>query len=363
MALKVEELRLAVEANLPVLLLGGPGTAKTAIIRQLCDDLGYPLEIVIASQRQPEDFLGLPYRTESGVKYEAPAWALRLVRAIEKGAPGAAVLFDEVSCVTLAVQAALLTVVQERRVGELQLPAGVRMIAAANPPEQAAGGWEFAAPTANRWVHLDWSPPSAEEWGAWALSRVDAEQLDASTVSLVCSFLAASPGHLYALPVEAAQRGGAWPSPRSWWAAVRALSLGAKSAYSRDAVHAVAAGAIGRGALLELLAYAKNLDLPDPEYLLKHPRDWNLERGQADRARIILCAVATAAIRAADPPKVRKTRFDSAWEVLARGVELEYPALAVVAGRLLSAAAAPYRLVPPQSHLALVPLLKAAGIL
>ena len=37
-----------------------------------------------------------------------------------------------------------------------RLPAGVRVVAAANPPDEAADGWELAAPLANRLVHLDW---------------------------------------------------------------------------------------------------------------------------------------------------------------------------------------------------------------
>ena len=45
----------------------------------------------------------------------------------------------------------------ERTVGDLPLPDGVTVIAAANPPELAADGWDLAAPLANRFCHLDWS--------------------------------------------------------------------------------------------------------------------------------------------------------------------------------------------------------------
>src|SRR5205823_11964182 len=55
-----------------------------------------------------------------------------------------------------AVQAAMLRIVLERVVGDLELPPGVRVVAAANPPEQAADGWDLAPPLANRLVHLDW---------------------------------------------------------------------------------------------------------------------------------------------------------------------------------------------------------------
>ena len=52
------------------------------------------------------------------------------------------------------MQAALLRV--ERVVGDLELPDEVVVVAAANPPEFAAGGWDLSAPLANRFCHLDW---------------------------------------------------------------------------------------------------------------------------------------------------------------------------------------------------------------
>jgi len=45
------------------------------------------------------------------------------------------------------VQAALLRVVLERAVGDLTLPDEVAVVAAANPPEQAADGWDLSQPT------------------------------------------------------------------------------------------------------------------------------------------------------------------------------------------------------------------------
>ena len=54
------------------------------------------------------------------------------------------------------MQAALLRVVLERVVGDLELPADVAVVAAANPPEQAADGWDLSAPLANRFCHLEW---------------------------------------------------------------------------------------------------------------------------------------------------------------------------------------------------------------
>src|SRR5262245_62386462 len=96
--------------------------------------MGWPCEVVIASIREPSDFAGLPVVVaDGGVRFAPPRWARRLHGA------GRGVLFlDEISTAPPAVQAALLRVVLERVVGDLELPAAVAVVAAANPPE--AGG-------------------------------------------------------------------------------------------------------------------------------------------------------------------------------------------------------------------------------
>ena len=57
---------------------------------------------------------------------------------------------DQLSTAPPAVQAALLRVALERTVCDLELPAGVAVVAAANPPEQAASGWDLSRPLASR---------------------------------------------------------------------------------------------------------------------------------------------------------------------------------------------------------------------
>src|SRR5256714_7431605 len=147
----VEALGIAVSARVPVLLWGAPGTGKTSAVRAMAKAIGWPCETVIAAIREPSDFAGLPVVTAGDVHMAPPRWAQRLAAA------GHGLLFlDEISTAPPAVQAALLRVVLERVVGDLELPDEVTVGAAANPPEQAADGWDLAAPLAHRVCHLDW---------------------------------------------------------------------------------------------------------------------------------------------------------------------------------------------------------------
>src|SRR5581483_4951918 len=189
----VEALGVAVAARGPVLLWGAPGTGKTSAIRAMAEVMGLPCEPVIASIRAPSDFAGLPIVVGGEVRFAPPAWARRLAEA------GRGLLFlDELSTAPPAVQAALLRVVLERVVGDLELPAEVAVVAAANPPEQAADGWDLSAPLANRLCHLSWDvdPRAVADGlaGGWMPPRVpelagdwDAEEILAR--GLIAAFL------------------------------------------------------------------------------------------------------------------------------------------------------------------------------
>lgn len=154
-------LAVAIQTDIPVLLWGMPGSGKTSAIYQFARAHDLPCEVVIASVRDPTDFSGLPVpRPDGAVTFAPPDWAANLVQA------GKGILFlDEISTAPPATQAALLRVVLDRVAGRTKLPDGVRIVAAANPPEMAAGGWDLSPPLANRFVHLDWEPLSAEDWG------------------------------------------------------------------------------------------------------------------------------------------------------------------------------------------------------
>ncbi|WP_030377834.1 MULTISPECIES: AAA family ATPase [unclassified Streptomyces] len=336
---QLEALTLAVAADLPVLLWGEPGIGKTAALTQLAAALDLPLTTVIASVHEPSDFSGLPVVGDDpatqGVPMAPPDWAVRLVRA------GRGLLFlDELSTAPPAVQAALLRLVLERRVGALRLPPGVRIVAAANPRSSAADGWELSPPLANRFVHLQWVHDHEVVvrglggiWPRATLPRLDPAALpDAVAFArrVVCGFLDARPTLVHRLPSGESRRGGAWPSPRSWETALSLLAFATAAGSSREVLSLLVRGTVGDGPGLELLAWLDRMDLPDPETLLADPAAAGLpERG--DLRQAALDAV-VAAVRA----RPERARWDAAWAVLARAAETGAPDVVVVPATTLA---------------------------
>lgn len=268
----LEATRLALAADVPVLIWGEPGVGKTASIRALAGSLGWPIEIVLASLREPSDFAGLPIVVNGDVHFAPPDWARRLA-----GVDFGICFFDELSTAAPSVQKALLRVVHDRVVGDLQLPAGVRMIAAANPADVTAGAWDLSAPLANRFCHLEWPVDAVAiadglgggwpEVGQVALPDGWESGIPAQA-ALVAAFLRTRPQLAHSRPDDSSAAGRSWPSPRTWEAVIRVLAACRAANADEETRLALIVGLVGDGAGVELVAFERDVDLPDPEWLL-----------------------------------------------------------------------------------------------
>ena len=300
---RLQALGICVSARIPVLLWGDPGIGKTAVIESAVHG-GWHVETLIVSHYEPSDFAGLPVVTGGAVDLAPPAWAQRLA-AVD--GPSIA-FFDEFSTASPALQAAALRPLTHYEVGSLALPQTVSFVAAANPADVAAAGWELAAPTASRFVHVDWVLPLevyAEcmvtgDWPAMPVydgSDPDLAAAVATEKVLVSGFLRTRSSQMSVIPKDAAARGRAFPTPRTWDYAAQlsafAVNVGAPKAVRRLLV----AGCVGDAAAHEYLAWVDAQDLPDPEKLLADPASCSFDKLRADRVYVVLQAVLSAVAR------------------------------------------------------------------
>ncbi|MFG6195098.1 AAA family ATPase [Nonomuraea sp. JJY05] len=353
-----EALAVAVTANLPVILWGAPGTGKTSAVTALGAAVGLPVEVVVGSIREPSDFSGLPVLRDGSTWFAPPRWAERLA------AEGAGLLFlDELTTAPPAVQSAMLRVVLERTVGDLVLPDEVRIVAAANPPDQAADGWDLSAPLANRLIHLNWTVSAddiAEGFaGGFPVPEFDVKDTAGPTEvagarALVGAFLRVRPELVLAVPDSPDRAGRGWPSPRSWEMAARAVAAFDHMGSGEPVLAELVVGAVGEAAGFELLSWRRNLDLPDPETLLNDPQARLPER--LDRLHALLGAV-VAYVHSDGTAGT----WERAWAVVAR-VARTAPDVAATAARSL-ARSRPEGATLPKTMLELAPVLRSAGLM
>lgn len=299
-------LLVCVQERIPVILWGPPGQGKTSVIKALAKDTGRHLEVLLASIREPQDFAGLPFIHEGQARLVPPDWAQRLAQTKD------GILFtDEVNTAPPSVQAALLRVSLDKVAGDTHLGDDTSVIAAANPPEQAADGWDLAPPLANRFVHLEWSLPAdivqnglAGSWPSFQTKAPDAKEL-AETKKLeaiqVAGFLTSRPDLTTRLPDTSAEQGRAYPTPRSWEMAAILSAYVTAAKLSEGVRRLLVRGCIGQGAAAEYLTYRSNLDLPNPSDVLKAPNKFVVPK-RADQVYVIGAGVVAVARSRGDGP-------------------------------------------------------------
>ena len=341
-------MQVLLAAQVPVLLWGDPGTGKTQTIERFAKRAGWHTETVIVSLHEPTDFAGLPVRSPGGVVFEPPAWARQIADQ-----PGERlVFFDEVNTAAPAVQNALMRVVHDGRVGQLDLGEGVRFVAAANPPEQNIGAWDLSAPLANRFAHLRW-PVTLDEWKrgyleGWPdtgpLHIPDGHTPDPKAVAehkaAQAAFLTARPDLLVAPPRPGPPVFG-WPSPRTWDLTAHALAIAETADADEETILLVAASLVGAGAAIEYLAYEDNADLPDSDQLLADPTLFaDLKRSDQKHA-----ALEAVVARITQDPKRRQWR--KAFNVCIQAARQGAPDIAAAAAMRLIDIKPPGTGLPP----------------
>ena len=311
------------QMGLPCVFWGLSGIAKSDKVRQGAARVGLPLRVIYPSQKQPEDFGDLPVvidREGTGKQQLVSACMLSAVNELNAlaagGGAGGVVFFDEISCAPPAVQAPMLGVILENMVGATPIHPAVRKMAAANPPDYAAGGYSLEPPLANRMAHFAVRCPSVEEWSdylmagaAQNLTRIDGplqmlrvnwnDQWSSIRGHLI-NFMRANRDRLHEQPTpDNPQSSYCWPSPRTWVMAGKSVAtvrcLGMDPRLEQYLVEAC----VGLGAAQEWQTFLANADLPNPRDVLIN--GWPIDKTRLDKVMAVFHSVTSLVLGVANP--------------------------------------------------------------
>lgn len=361
------EIELAFKANIPAIWMDMPGVGKTRSLEAFLKENGVSFVTLIASIREPSDFGGLPLlNAEDGTFKLSPASWAKFIRDEGKAGKRTAVFVDELTTAAGSVQAAVLRVFEDRVVGELELPDDCWMLAACNPPDVAANGYELAAPLANRFMHINptFNPrdfvmqfptyfKSETGGGPPSLAGID-EKRWLPERGRIASFLHTRPAKVLEFPKEESKRSKAWPSPRTWDKASRIMAVANNI---DDALNGVA-GCVGEGVALEVAQYLRHLDLPDPEDLLKDPSKFDMKKykGRGDQTFAILSSVHSAITFKNDVK-----RYQAAWKIIGAVAEAGLQDVGACWARPFSRLM-PKGITPPPEVMKFAKILTEAGV-
>jgi hypothetical protein len=309
------EMELAFLCNESIKWEGDPGVGKTAGLQSFFKKHNVVYHTLILSIHEPADVSGQPVMNMNEGTYQlaCASWVKKLQAAAAQGFR-TALFLDELTTAPPSMQAAALRLIHERVVGDEKLPDDCWIVAACNSPEVAANGYELSPPLANRFTHLkhsfdrqQWVMDFPTYWGeAPEIKLIDPMKWMAAR-GKIAAFLVARSGQILNFPKEQSAQSASWPSPRTWDKASRYLAV----ANDVDDALGAIAGCVGHAVALEFVNFLKNLDLPDPEFLLKNPDKFEIPKKRGDITFAILSSLHAALTSKNDP-----SRYAAMWKIL-----------------------------------------------
>lgn len=244
----------APEEHVNLWIWGPPGVGKSSIVHKAAADAGLDFIDFRAVTCEPTDARGFPFIEDGCTRWARPEFL---------PTEGEGILFlDELGQAPGLVQAALLQLTLDRKVGEHELPEGWRIIAASNRQEDRAGVGRLNTALLDRFVHVDLDV-SVDEWQDWAY----AADLD----SRVRSFINYRPNLL--ADFNSTERVS--PSPRSWNTVSKLLNVYTDEALRYPAIE----GAVGKGAAAEFISFLRTYtQLPSLEEIVSNPENVEIDK-------------------------------------------------------------------------------------
>jgi MoxR-like ATPase len=271
------------DQHTPVMLWGPPGVGKSQMVAQTAARHDAPMIDIRLSQMEPSDLRGIPFRTGDSVEWAVPS----ILPDEKRHGPKGILFLDEITSAPPSVSAAAYQLILDRRLGNYEVPHGWAIFAAGNRQGDRGVTYAMPAPLANRFSHFE-VEANLEDWAQWAYENEIDDRL--------IGFLRFRPELLFEF--DPARNPSAFPTPRSWEFAHRALQ---KFGEMPDLLSPALSACVGQAAGIELAAYLNNLArMPDLDAIVEGreveaPRDVDLQYAVAS-------ALVTRAIRSKNQP-------------------------------------------------------------
>jgi hypothetical protein len=282
----ITALRIAERTGHSLFISGPPGIGKSQITYQFARETERNLTEIRPAQWDAAEVKGLADFGTNDQRERVTIWTRPGWMPTE---PHAVLLIEEIDKCTPAIQAAMLEVTLDKRIGKYRLPEDCLTIATANRLEDRSGSFALSKALGNRFAHVNLEP-SNEDWERWALRNgIDLR---------ILAYLRWKPEHLHKF--DPAEKSPIFASPRQWEMLSRTLS-------AIDAIPAAAekpqehiSGHVGPEIGAEFHAFSLMYkELPDPRKIDSEPEKTPVPAKTSAR-----WALVTALARTATPQNI-----------------------------------------------------------
>ena len=223
--------------KVPTMIWGNPGGGKTSTVNFLGSTMKVPTEIRSGNKSDPTDFTGIPYligdeKDGKIIKFSEPKYV-----QIMKNNPDGILFFDEITTCAPIIQVALLSIIQDCRFGEFEIPQTIFRVAAGNY-NNITGTHNMSLALMNRFCHIFYdmnidffSEGFISGWQNFEQCTINSGQEQVDKILkyriAVVDFVKANPDFMNAFPkdgIASDPHEFAYPTPRSWEMVVKILS-------------------------------------------------------------------------------------------------------------------------------------------
>ncbi|MBM7560399.1 AAA family ATPase [Marinitoga litoralis] len=234
------------------LLWGHFGVGKTDIARDIAKETNRELIILVISQMEPGDLIGLPSKENDKTVFLKPDWWPENDNTI--------IMIDEINRAHRSIRNAIMQLLLDRRIHNHILPEGTWIMAAANPPDDDYDQVDLITDPAfmSRFFHLSLNP-DVNEWIDWAKNESVSDEV-ISFIKEYPEFISSGKSVSFRLDLK--------PSPRSWYKLSRVLK-NLNEDEIKEYAYILASGIVGPEAARTFVNYIENKsNLPTPEKIL-----------------------------------------------------------------------------------------------